>query len=123
MIAGRSLQDWLARADELCDKGLYFEAHEELEEGWRAARGDEKILLQGVIQIAAGLHRLRGKPEKPEGGLYLLERGVQKLEWCSDRLTYASFSKALAALKPVQVAGRSPKRVVLGLRLRPDAGA
>ena len=117
-IAGRGLQSWLELADELCDKGLYFEAHEELEAGWREATGDSRILLQGVIQIAAGLHRLRASPEKPEGGRYLLERGLRKLEWCSELLSYASLSRALAAVKPYQVSGLAPKRLTLRLKLR-----
>ena len=46
----------LERADALGAAGKYFDAHEELEAFWMKATGEEKILLQGLIQIAAGLH-------------------------------------------------------------------
>ncbi|MBI3329111.1 MAG: DUF309 domain-containing protein, partial [Nitrospinae bacterium] len=35
---------------------LFFEYHELLEEHWREAEGDPKRFLQGLIQVAVGLH-------------------------------------------------------------------
>lgn len=40
----------------LFDGGKYFEAHEVLEEAWRAAEGGDKLFYQGLIQVAVALH-------------------------------------------------------------------
>jgi predicted metal-dependent hydrolase len=41
---------------ELFNRGEFFEAHEVLEDVWRAAPAAEKKFLQGLIQVAVGLH-------------------------------------------------------------------
>ena len=38
------------------NRGEYFEAHELWEDVWRELAGAERIFVQGLIQIAAGLH-------------------------------------------------------------------
>ncbi len=40
----------------LFNHGEFFDAHEVLEDVWRAAPDDEKKFLQGLIQVAVGLH-------------------------------------------------------------------
>ena len=44
------------RGLELFDRGEFFDAHEVLEDVWRAAPAEEKKFLQGLIQAAVGLH-------------------------------------------------------------------
>jgi predicted metal-dependent hydrolase len=44
------------RGIRLFNSGAYFEAHEVLEDAWRAAPAPEKRFLQGLIQVAVGLH-------------------------------------------------------------------
>jgi predicted metal-dependent hydrolase len=44
------------RGVELFNGGEYFESHEVWEELWLEASGDERIFLQGLIQVAAALH-------------------------------------------------------------------
>jgi uncharacterized protein len=44
------------RGIRLFNSGAYFEAHEVLEDVWRAAPTREKKFLQGLIQVAVGLH-------------------------------------------------------------------
>ncbi len=44
------------RGLELFNRGEFFEAHEVLEDVWRAAPAGEKKFLQGLIQVAVGLH-------------------------------------------------------------------
>lgn len=44
------------RGIRLFNSGAYFEAHEVLEDAWRAAPTTEKKFLQGLIQVAVGLH-------------------------------------------------------------------
>ncbi|HEY3551011.1 MAG TPA: DUF309 domain-containing protein [Gaiellaceae bacterium] len=41
----------------------YFEAHEELEEAWRAARADERDFFQGLVHVAVAWYQAgRGRP-------------------------------------------------------------
>jgi uncharacterized protein len=40
----------------LFNSAAYFEAHEVLEDVWRAAPGPEKKFYQGLIQVAVALH-------------------------------------------------------------------
>ena len=44
------------RGLELFNRGEFFDAHEVLEDVWRAAPAGEKKFLQGLIQVAVGLH-------------------------------------------------------------------
>jgi predicted metal-dependent hydrolase len=41
---------------ELFNRAAFFEAHEALEDVWRAAPRPEKKFLQGLIQVAVALH-------------------------------------------------------------------
>jgi predicted metal-dependent hydrolase len=111
-----SLQAALDRADELGAKGLFFEAHEELEAFWMKAAGAEKILLQGLIQIAAGLHRVRHKPEQIAGAFYLLDRGVEKLSAHAALLEPETLSALLAAVARIRDSGKAPASMIFGLR-------
>lgn len=57
-----SRSEALRRGAALFSEGCYFEAHEEWEALWMRSRGAEKRLLQGLIQLAAGLHhRVHGR--------------------------------------------------------------
>lgn len=116
MIAGKPLQAWLARADELGAAGRYFDAHEELETPWKAAAGETKTLLQGLIQLAAGLHRLRLQPEKPAGAFYLLDRGIAKLRRARSRITPESLAALEAAVEKIRASGKAPEALSFGLR-------
>jgi hypothetical protein len=43
--------------------GRYFEAHEELEEAWRAAAPEERDFFQGLVHVAVAWYQAgRGKP-------------------------------------------------------------
>lgn len=110
------LQAALTRADELAGDGRYFDAHEELEAYWMRAAGEEKILLQGLIQVAAGLHRLRLHPGKTDGAFYLLDRGGRKLEKTARLLEPRPLAELTAALARVRAAGAAPERLRFGLR-------
>jgi len=58
---GESLPTRLAQAAQLSVHGLFFEVHEVLEPAWRVASGDQRTVLQGVIQAAvASYHARRG---------------------------------------------------------------
>lgn len=61
------------------DAGRFFDAHEVWEDAWRVERGAPRLLLQGLIQIAAGFHKglVQGRPA---GMARLLASGLAKLE-------------------------------------------
>lgn len=43
--------------------GRYFEAHEELEEAWRAAAPEERDFFQGLVHVAVAWYQAgRGRP-------------------------------------------------------------
>jgi len=43
--------------------GRYFEAHEELEEAWRAAAEEERDFFQGLVHVAVAWYQAgRGRP-------------------------------------------------------------
>jgi predicted metal-dependent hydrolase len=43
--------------------GRYFEAHEELEDAWRAAPPEERDFFQGLVHVAVAWYQAgRGKP-------------------------------------------------------------
>jgi dTDP-4-amino-4,6-dideoxygalactose transaminase len=89
---------------DLFNAGRFFDAHEALEDVWREAHGEEREFLQGIIQIAVGLHH------HSTGNLVaarsLLARGADKLarfpdQYCdlrADRLRTAvgAWTQALA---------------------------
>lgn len=59
------------------NRGEFFEAHDLWEEAWRELEGAERVLVQGLIQIAAGLHHLQHGRRGPAARL--LGKGVGKL--------------------------------------------
>jgi hypothetical protein len=59
------------------NRGAYFQAHELWEDAWRELDGVEQIVLQGLIQIAAGLHHLEQRRSRPAAGL--LRKGLAKV--------------------------------------------
>jgi hypothetical protein len=72
-----SLESALAVAARLFDARLYFEVHELLEPHWFRARGGEREVLQGLIQVAVGLQHLANG--NPTGARLLLHDGMAKL--------------------------------------------
>jgi predicted metal-dependent hydrolase len=46
----------LSHGIELFNRGEFFDAHEVLEDVWRAAPAGEKKFLQGIIQVAVALY-------------------------------------------------------------------
>jgi hypothetical protein len=51
-VAGTEFQ----RGIELFNAGHYFQAHEVLEDVWRAAPAGQKQFFQGLVQVAVALH-------------------------------------------------------------------
>lgn len=69
----KSLEEGLT----LFNCGKFFEAHEIWEKEWLDSEGDERHLLQGLIQVAAGFYKLQ--IGMPSGTFKLLEKGAKHL--------------------------------------------
>ncbi len=63
-------------ARRLWEKGLYWEVHEVLEPAWLEAEGSERHLIQGVIQLAAALHKAK---TSKKGALRLFQKALGHL--------------------------------------------
>lgn len=73
----------LARGRALFNAGEHFAAHDAWEQRWREATDrDERTLLQGLIQVAAGHHK-RFVQQNPGSAARLLDRGLRKLDACA----------------------------------------
>jgi hypothetical protein len=67
----------LAYAQDLLDRGLAFNAHEVLEAAWKNGPEDERLLWQGLAQLAVGItHVQRGNPK---GAVAVLRRASDRL--------------------------------------------
>lgn len=67
----------LAYAQWLLDEGRAFSAHEVLEAAWKNGPADERMLWQGLAQLAVGItHIQRGNRT---GAVSLLQRGSERL--------------------------------------------
>jgi predicted metal-dependent hydrolase len=61
--------------------GRFFEAHEEWELLWKDSSGDDKVFLQGLIQLAAALvHIGRGNPAPATRLLALAKEKLDRFE-------------------------------------------
>jgi predicted metal-dependent hydrolase len=70
-------RDQLEQGRAAFNRGEFFVAHELWEETWRQLEGAERVLIQGLIQIAAGLHHLQ--QGRPRPAARLLAKGLEKL--------------------------------------------
>ena len=77
-VFGNAASPLFAKGLEEFRAGRYFEAHEEWEMLWKDSAGDDKVFLQGLIQLAAArVHLGRGNPA-PAARLFALAK--QKLD-------------------------------------------
>jgi len=77
----------LAYAQDLLDRGLAFNAHEVLEAAWKNGPDDERLLWQGLAQLAVGItHVQRGNTK---GAISLLRRASARLAHYDRAARYA----------------------------------
>ncbi|MGH3066461.1 MAG: DUF309 domain-containing protein [Gaiellaceae bacterium] len=67
----------MERGIELIRLGAYFEAHEELEDEWRAAPAAERDFLQGLVHVAVAWYQA-GRGNRP-GCERQLEKAARRL--------------------------------------------
>ena len=74
---GPGFHEALGRGVALFNRQEFYEAHEVWEQVWVDEIGDERLMLQGLIQVAAGFYKLQ--VGAPQGTVKLLEHGLKKL--------------------------------------------
>jgi len=77
-IPERPLPPLLEEGISLFNQGRFYEAHEVLEDAWRASEEPLRRFLQALVQVAVGLHHYSRK--NLAGARSLLARGGTKLE-------------------------------------------
>ena len=77
MSSGRPLSESLEDGRRLFNAGRFFEAHERWEEAWLRESGKSRLLLQGLIQIAAGF--LKARQGNAGAAVRLLEAGAARV--------------------------------------------
>lgn len=95
-------------------RGHYYEAHERWEELWRVEPdGPRRRFLQGLIQVAAAMHKLYSM-KSASGSIRLFEKARGHLAGVPDGMgglsvkgLLASIDRALAALPELAAAGRT----------------
>jgi predicted metal-dependent hydrolase len=70
-------RDALEKGIELFNRREFYEAHEAWEAGWIDELAEERRLLQGLIQVAAGFYKLQ--VGSPQGTVKLLDQALNKL--------------------------------------------
>jgi uncharacterized protein len=74
----RGFDTCLAEGVALFDAGRFFEAHEAWEEAWQHELGPRRLLLQGLILVAAGW--LKRDAGNTQGAWTLFSRALERLE-------------------------------------------
>lgn len=88
----------IAEGVRLFNAQKFFEAHEALEEVWLKTQGREKVLLHGVIQVAAAFHH--HSRQNSAGFRSLLEKGLAKLEGFEDTIEGIDLDSLRKQLQP-----------------------
>ena len=96
------------RGIEVFNRGEFFDAHEVLEDVWRAAPDEEKKFLQGLIQVAVGLHHhstgnkvgARSLLARAEKNLSSYEEGFGGVKLSALRTRLAEWIRALDDSRP-----------------------
>jgi uncharacterized protein len=58
------VDEWLRDGLDLIRRGEFFEAHESLEDAWRAAEPEEKDFFQGLVHVAVAWYQA-GRGNRP----------------------------------------------------------
>lgn len=112
---GDGVPSRLAQAVVLFRHALYFEVHELLEPAWRDATGDDRTLLQGIIQAAVSWHHASGGRASPalrSGASALAKLGAAPASWSG--FPIARLRAALRAQQELVRAGERPPPPALG---------
>ena len=99
------------------NRGEFYEAHEHWEDVWNEIDDPERTWVQGLIQVATGLHKVSGDKRGP--ARTLLEKALAKLGDAPgdfDGFDVATMKREAAAALAVLSDGKLPD--ARGVRLR-----
>lgn len=99
----------LARGRALFNERRYWDAHEAWEAAWRVEHGDVRLLLHGLIQVAAGCHHAF-VTDRAAGAVKLLASGLEKLELVPDGLGGLALHRLRPGVAHLLAAARSWSR-------------
>jgi predicted metal-dependent hydrolase len=95
------------RGLELIRTGCYFEAHEELEDAWRAAEPEERDFLQGLVHVAVAWYQAgRGRRIGCERQLAKATRRLTPYEPSHRGLDVALLLESVVEAQTLAAAGR-----------------
>lgn len=107
----------LAYAQDLLDRGLAFNAHEVLEAAWKNGPDDERMLWQGLAQLAVGItHVQRGNVK---GAISLLRRASNRLAHNDRPAPYAIDAASLVNYADALIDDLEAAAEITPKRLRP----
>ena len=96
MMPAASFRERFEEGRALFNEGRFFEAHEKWEEAWLREKGSAKLLLQGLIQIAAGFHKARSG--NGAAAIRLWEAGASKVRRAGASEPLAAFAEDVRRL-------------------------
>ena len=107
----------LAYAQDLLERGLAFNAHEVLEAAWKNGPDDERMLWQGLAQLAVGItHVQRGNVK---GAISLLRRASNRLAHNHRPAPYAIDAASLVSYADALIDDLEAAAEITPKRLRP----
>ncbi len=110
----------LVYAQDLLDRGLAFNAHEVLEAAWKNGPDDERMLWQGLAQLAVGItHVQRGNVK---GAATLLRRASARLDRVDRPAPYAIDAPGLVKYADALIDDLIAGAAITPKRLRPRLG-
>jgi hypothetical protein len=97
------------RGIELFNRAEFYDAHEVLEDVWRAASAPEKLFLQALVQAAVSLHH--HSTGNSIGACSVMARSLRNLEgypegFCG--IALQSFRRSLSQCLEAMTQGRQP---------------
>jgi predicted metal-dependent hydrolase len=110
-----TIADLVRDGARLFDEGHFFEAHEAWEAHWLVEKDEtRRLLLQGLIQIAAAFHKLVDK-DALEPAARLFDKGLAKLARCPQEIAgveLAGFISAVRACAEALAEGRFDRTMI-----------
>jgi predicted metal-dependent hydrolase len=94
--------------------GRYFEAHDVLEDLWMETVGEDRLFLQGLIQVSVGFYHLFNR--NFVGAVSQFKKGLSKLENYLPhhrRVELDQFSEEVKSWKTIAERGLNGEEVVL----------
>lgn len=103
-VADAARGAWFDRGIAAYQAGDYFEAHELWEELWRDAPRDfDRQFIQGLIQVAAAMHKVVTQ-QKPAPAARLLDRALLKLQDAPDDYRGLQTRRLIAECRRAKIA-------------------